>query len=97
MAEVTSKLQVTIPKAIADRYGIKPGDEIQFQAAGTAIRVTPPSHRTRMLLSLAERVRLFEQMMADHEAWLKDKPWPRPPSEDRGWTREELYTRGEPR
>jgi AbrB family looped-hinge helix DNA binding protein len=30
MAKVTSKLQVTIPKAIADRYRIRPGDEIEF-------------------------------------------------------------------
>ena len=27
MAKVTSKLQVTIPKRIADRYAIAPGDE----------------------------------------------------------------------
>ena len=31
MAKVTSKLQVTIPKAIAEQYGIKPGDEIEFR------------------------------------------------------------------
>ena len=30
MAKVTSKLQVTVPKAIADRFGIRPGDEIEF-------------------------------------------------------------------
>jgi bifunctional DNA-binding transcriptional regulator/antitoxin component of YhaV-PrlF toxin-antitoxin module len=28
MSKVTSKLQVTLPKAIADRYSIAPGDEI---------------------------------------------------------------------
>ena len=28
MAKVTSKLQVTLPKALADQYGIEPGDEI---------------------------------------------------------------------
>ena len=34
MSKVTSKLQVTLPKTIADRYGIQPGDEIEWSAAG---------------------------------------------------------------
>jgi bifunctional DNA-binding transcriptional regulator/antitoxin component of YhaV-PrlF toxin-antitoxin module len=28
MAKVTSKLQVTLPKVLAERYDIEPGDEI---------------------------------------------------------------------
>ncbi len=39
MSKVTSKLQVTIPKVIANQYGIKPGDEIEFLPAGESIRV----------------------------------------------------------
>jgi len=27
---VTSKLQLTVPKAIADQFGLKPGDELQW-------------------------------------------------------------------
>ena len=34
---VTSKLQLTVPKAIADQYGIRPGDELQWIAAGEAL------------------------------------------------------------
>ena len=30
MAKVTSKFQVTVPKTIADRYSIGPGDEIEW-------------------------------------------------------------------
>ena len=30
MSRITSKLQVTVPKAIVQRYGIRPGDEIRF-------------------------------------------------------------------
>jgi AbrB family looped-hinge helix DNA binding protein len=41
MSRVTSKLQVTVPKAIAERYGIRPGDEIDWVPAGDAIRVVP--------------------------------------------------------
>ena len=40
---MTSKLQVTIPKAIAQRYGIEPGTDIEWLAAGEAIRVVPPT------------------------------------------------------
>jgi AbrB family looped-hinge helix DNA binding protein len=39
MAKVTSKYQVTVPKAVADRYGIRTGDEIEWVAAGDIIRV----------------------------------------------------------
>ena len=39
MPKVTSKLQLTVPKAIADQYGIKPGDELEWIPAGESIRV----------------------------------------------------------
>ena len=41
MAKVTSKCQVTVPKAIAQQYGIRPGDDIDWVAAGDVIRVIP--------------------------------------------------------
>jgi len=43
MAKVTSKYQVTVPKKIAERYSIRPGDDIDWVAAGEVIRVIPPS------------------------------------------------------
>jgi bifunctional DNA-binding transcriptional regulator/antitoxin component of YhaV-PrlF toxin-antitoxin module len=39
MSKVTAKLQVTLPKALAEKYGIVPGSEIVWEAAGDAIRV----------------------------------------------------------
>lgn len=39
MSKVTSKLQVTLPKAIADRYGVAPGADLVFEPAGDSIRV----------------------------------------------------------
>jgi AbrB family looped-hinge helix DNA binding protein len=45
VSRVTSKLQVTVPKVIAERYGIRPGDEIDWVPAGDAIRVVPPARR----------------------------------------------------
>lgn len=44
MSRVTSKLQVTIPKALAGRYGIRPGDEVHWEllARGAVmVRVDP--------------------------------------------------------
>ncbi len=94
MAKVTSKLQVTIPKAIADAYGIAPGDEIEFRPAGEVIRVVPPSTPKRRRLSVAERLRLFDESTARVRELQEDLELPDEPPADRGWTREELYTRG---
>ncbi|MDA4112917.1 MAG: AbrB/MazE/SpoVT family DNA-binding domain-containing protein [Thaumarchaeota archaeon] len=32
--QVTKKLQVTIPKKLADKTGIKPGDSVAFEGQG---------------------------------------------------------------
>jgi AbrB family looped-hinge helix DNA binding protein len=94
MSKVTSKLQVTIPKAIADRHRIRPGDEIRFVSAGDGIRIERPEPAKP--LSVAERLRLFDA--ATRRQRKRDARWGRLPTpKDRGWTREELYTRGSPR
>ena len=92
MARVTSKLQVTIPKAVADRYGIAPGAEIEFEPAGDIIRVVP---ERRALRSQGERVKLFERALARQ----REREAGRVVAEvqDRGWTREDLYDRGRAR
>jgi AbrB family looped-hinge helix DNA binding protein len=93
VAKVTSKLQVTLPKALADRYGIAPGDEIEWEAAGDVIRVVPP--RRSEARDVASRLKLFDQATArqrDRERRVRPAP-----AAKRGWTREELYDRGRPR
>jgi AbrB family looped-hinge helix DNA binding protein len=60
MARVTSKLQVTIPKAVADRYGIQPGAEIEFEPADDVIRVVPQGRPVRLS---GDRVKLFERVL----------------------------------
>ncbi|HEY7671939.1 MAG TPA: AbrB/MazE/SpoVT family DNA-binding domain-containing protein [Gammaproteobacteria bacterium] len=97
MAKVTSKLQVTIPKRIAEQYGIAPGDEVEFVPAGDSIRVVPPRQQTRSSLSLEERLRLFDQSRARQREREKGMVIPDKPPADRGWRREDLYTRGKPR
>ena len=88
MAKVTSKLQVTVPKALADQYGIRPGDEIEWQPAGDAIRLVP-SRSPRP--DVQERLRLFEAATARQRE--RERLRPLPPEPERGWTREDLYDR----
>ena len=61
MAKVTSKLQVTVPKRLADKFGIKPGDDIVWEEGGDAIRLVPSisPRPTR-----EERLRLFQAATA---------------------------------
>jgi AbrB family looped-hinge helix DNA binding protein len=98
MPKVTSKLQLTVPKAIADQYGIKPGDELQWIAAGEAIRVIPsgkqpPASQTR---SVAERLELFDRATQRQERRQVRFGKVVSRSAVRGWKREELYGRGRP-
>jgi AbrB family looped-hinge helix DNA binding protein len=90
MSKVTSKLQVTIPKAIAQRHGVRPGDDVRWISAGDAIRLEP-SGRPKAL-SIPERLRLFDAATRR----LRRRKWEGKPPADRGWTREELYERGRP-
>lgn len=94
MAKVTSKLQVTIPKAIADRYRIRPGDEVEWLPAGEAIRVLPVRRPARSL-DVNARLKLFDAATERQRRRQEGRPVPAPKS-GRGWTREELYERGRP-
>ncbi len=97
MAKVTSKLQLTLPKAIADRYRIRPGDDLDWLPAGEAIRVVKRD-AARMVepKTLEQRLRLFDHATArqrKREAATSGKKRSAR-SQGRGWTREELYQRG---
>ncbi|HEY3357687.1 MAG TPA: AbrB/MazE/SpoVT family DNA-binding domain-containing protein [Polyangia bacterium] len=94
MAKVTSKLQVTIPKALADEYGIRPGDDLEWLAAGEAIRVSPKK-RPSPALNVRARLRLFDAATRRQQERQAEQPVTR--AAERGWTRDELYDRGRPR
>ena len=93
---MTSKRQVTLPKELADEYGIEPGDEIAWERAGDAIRVLPRNGPSAGL-GVEERLALFDEATRRHEQrWAGVTPSPAHPT-DRGWTREELHDRGRSR
>ncbi|MBV8201099.1 MAG: AbrB/MazE/SpoVT family DNA-binding domain-containing protein [Acidobacteria bacterium] len=95
MSKVTSKLQVTLPKAIADQFEIRPGDEIEWEPAGDVIRVLPPG-AAPAALDREQRLRIFDaatRRQAERQAAARRR---RKPGSDRGWTREELYQRDGP-
>jgi AbrB family looped-hinge helix DNA binding protein len=94
MAKVTSKYQVTVPKAVARQYGIQPGDEIDWVAAGDSIRVLPAAKR-RPADSPESKLRLFDQATERHRRRHRAPNAGR--TRDRGWTREDLYSRGRAR
>lgn len=97
MAKVTSKLQVTIPKRLADQYGIVPGDDIEFVPAGDAIRLLPARSLNGGVLSGTERLRLFDDATARQRHRETTMPLPAESTAERDWKREDLYVRGKPR
>jgi antitoxin component of MazEF toxin-antitoxin module len=56
---------VTVPNALADQYGVRPGDEIEWHAAGDAIRVVPVKSGTSKSreVTAKERLEIFDQAM----------------------------------
>ena len=94
MAKVTSKYQVTVPRAVADEFAIKPGDEIDWIPAGDAIRVVKriPA-KPKQGPASAARLRLFDE--ASERQRLRDQQQkPAAAGQGRGWSREDLYRRG---
>jgi AbrB family looped-hinge helix DNA binding protein len=105
MAKVTSKLQLTVPKAIADRYGIRPGDNLDWIPAGDAIRVVRSRPDKRQGRTISERLALFDQATERQRRREANPDVPDIPAKvgwkpheiERGWRREDIYTRGRSR
>jgi AbrB family looped-hinge helix DNA binding protein len=94
MAKVTSKLQITLPKRIAEKHGIVPGDEIRFESTGHSITIIPGNQPGQTNLSREERLRLFDQATRRLDARAAELPTSTPSQRD--WRRDDLYTRGTP-
>jgi bifunctional DNA-binding transcriptional regulator/antitoxin component of YhaV-PrlF toxin-antitoxin module len=94
MAKVTSKFQVTVPRTIANRYQIRPGDDIDWVAAGEVIRVIPAGNQPAPQ-DRDSRLRWFDQATERQRKRTVTRAARHP--RDRGWTREDLYGRGRSR
>lgn len=82
---MTSKYQVSIPKALAERVGVRPGDEVEWDVAGDELRVRPA--RKKKPLSVEERLRSFDESMKRIAEYQKNRNL----TGSRDWTREDLY------
>ena len=98
MAKITSKLQVTLPKRLAEAHGIAPGDRIEFQSSGDDIRIITEAGQRASELSREERLRLFDESTRKIQARAKrlSKSGDSAEPGGRGWKREDLYRRGSP-
>lgn len=86
-SKVTSKLQVTLPKAVAEDAGIRPGDTLLWE-----------NHGPFLTAQFASRRRLSPEEIAASFAASEERTRRRwegvdvgPPTADRGWTRDDLY------
>jgi bifunctional DNA-binding transcriptional regulator/antitoxin component of YhaV-PrlF toxin-antitoxin module len=89
MSRLTSKYQLTIPRAIADSVGLKPGAEVSWEAVGDAIRLraeTVHEHETR---SVTDQLILFDLATERQQHRMHNRV--AVPAQDRGWSREDLY------
>jgi len=94
MPKVTSKLQVTVPKAVARHFGIKPGDQIRWELAGAMIRVIPPGSASPEV-SIEDRLQGFDRATARQRG--RQGKSLRTGAKGRGWRRQDLYLRAKPR
>ena len=93
---MTSKLQITIPKVVAERYAIAPGDEIEWVPAADCIRIVPAKAAESPLRSPTVRLELFDAA-TKRQRQRQAAVSPASEEAERGWKREELYERGRSR
>ena len=90
MSKVTSKYQVSIPKALAEKIGIRVGDELAWEDAAGSLRARVAA-ASKARLSVDEKLRVFDaasarQLVRERKRRLQRR-------KGRGWTRDDLYTR----
>ena len=88
MTKVTENLQITIPGELAERYGIKAGDDVEWREGANGLQLSC----ARTALPIAVRLDLFDRatMRADTKSQRRSMRIADGPS-GRGWTREQLY------
>ena len=84
-----------MPKTIAARYGIRPGDDIESRPAGAVIHIVPPGRQTAVL-SPEARLKLYDAATARRRRRQTGRPKLRGGT-DRRWRREDRYAPGRAR
>jgi bifunctional DNA-binding transcriptional regulator/antitoxin component of YhaV-PrlF toxin-antitoxin module len=95
MSKITGKFQLTLPKRLVDTYGIKVGDEVDLLPAGDKISLMLARRPKINAASAEERLRYFDR--ATQRQRKRQEKRTLKLEKDRGWSREELYTRGRSR
>ena len=93
MSKVTGKFQITLPKRLVDTYGIKVGDDLTLLPAGKSISLVPARQVNDAVANSRQRLVYFDratERQRKREGKRKFRS-----AKDRGWTREELYKRGQ--
>ena len=97
MSKVSSKYQITLPRALARSHRISPGEEVVFEEVGSALYLRRGGQRSDAAkVSVLERVDSFDQASQRQESRNRAVSGALKPTQDldRGWTRDELYQRG---
>ena len=94
MAKVTGKFQITLPKVLAERCGIRVGDELDLRPLGRSIQIDRREARDAPQL---RRDRLAHFDRATTRQRTRERTVPLIRARSRGWKREELYVRGRTR
>jgi AbrB family looped-hinge helix DNA binding protein len=90
MSKVTSKYQISIPKPLAEKLGIRVGDELEWEEAADTLRVRAAT-APKAGFPASERLRLFDAATARQAKRERARRFSR--GRSRGWSREDLYLR----
>jgi bifunctional DNA-binding transcriptional regulator/antitoxin component of YhaV-PrlF toxin-antitoxin module len=89
MSRLTAKYQLTIPRAIADAVGLKPGVEVSWEGVGDAIRLRADTHSRHETRSVTDQLILFD--LATEREQHRSRNRAAVAAHDRGWSRAPLY------
>jgi antitoxin component of MazEF toxin-antitoxin module len=92
MPRVTSKFQFTLPKAVAEASGVRVGDDLDCESAGSVIVLRPRTGHAGVAPTVSERLALFDAATAALATRTPSALMPA--GGDRGWTRGDAYERG---
>jgi AbrB family looped-hinge helix DNA binding protein len=93
MSKVTGKFQITLPKRLVESYDIKVGDHLELLPAGETISLVPARQVNDALPNTRQRLMAFDR--ATERQRKRERTRSFESAKDRGWTREELYRRGQ--